>query len=171
MGATILGTPFIGKRLVGATPEPETLRVAGVEMMGEERLTTSEECVLVYDGRCRLCVTAKEGLERLATQNEMKAVRMIPYQSEKAREVLGATYRPGSPDVAFLVQPNGVVRQGLDAFLPLLPGLRGGRFLATFLSLPVVKPLAFLLYKLVARYRYHLFGEVPLTSADDRPRK
>lgn len=139
--------------------------------MGEEHRPTSEECVLVYDGRCRLCVTAKEGLERLATQNETKAVRMIPYQSEKAREVLGATYRPGRPDVAFLVQPNGVIRQGLDAFLPLLPGLRGGKFLATFFSFPLVKPLAFLLYGLVARYRYHLFGEVPLTVTDDPPRK
>jgi predicted DCC family thiol-disulfide oxidoreductase YuxK len=96
---------------------------------------------------------------------------MIPYQSEKAREVLGAIYKPGRPDLAFLVQPNGVVRQGLDAFLPLLPGLRGGKFLATFFSLPLVKPLAFLLYGLVARYRYHLFGEVPLTVTDDPPRK
>jgi predicted DCC family thiol-disulfide oxidoreductase YuxK len=96
---------------------------------------------------------------------------MIPYQSQKAREVLGATYRPGSPDVAFLVQPNGVIRQGLEAFLPLLPGLRGGRFLATFFSLPLVKPLAFLLYRFVARYRYHLFGEVPLTATDDHSKK
>jgi predicted DCC family thiol-disulfide oxidoreductase YuxK len=171
MGSTILGTPFIGKRLVRAPIESKTSTVAGVKTMGEEHRAISEECVLVYDGRCRLCVTAKEGLERLATQNETKAVRMIPYQSEKAREVLGATYRPGSPDVAFLVQPNGVVRQGLDAFLPLLPGLRGGRFLATVFSLPLVKPLAFLLYKLVARYRYQIFGAVPLTAADNLPKK
>src|SRR5262245_3859312 len=136
-------------------------------MMGVEHRTTSEECVLVYDGRCRLCVTAKEGLERLGTQNEAKAVHMIPYQSEKAKEVLGAAYRPGRPDVAFLVQPNGVIRQGLDAFLPLLPGLRGGRFLATILSVPLVKPFGYLIYRLVARYRYRLFGEVPLTAADD----
>lgn len=140
-------------------------------MMGNEHRATSDECLLVYDGRCRLCVTAKEGLERLGTQNETKVVRMIPYQSEKAREVLGATYRPGRPDVAFLVQPNGVIRQGLDAFLPLLPGLRGGRFLATFLSIPLIKPLAYLLYRLVSRYRYHLFGEVPLTAADDPAEK
>jgi predicted DCC family thiol-disulfide oxidoreductase YuxK len=139
--------------------------------MGEEHRATSDECLLVYDGRCRLCVTAKEGLERLGTQNETKVVRMIPYQSEKAREVLGAAYRPGRPDVAFLVQPNGVIRQGLDAFLPLLPGLRGGRFLATFLSVPLVKPFAYMLYRLVARYRYHLFGEVSLTAADDPAEK
>jgi predicted DCC family thiol-disulfide oxidoreductase YuxK len=171
MGSTILSTPSAGKRLVGEECEQDTSRVAGVEMMRKEHRAISDECLLVYDGRCRLCVTAKEGLERLGTQNETKVVRMIPYQSEKAREVLGATYRPGRPDVAFLVQPNGVIRQGLDAFLPLLPGLRGGRILATFLSIPLIKPLAYLLYRLVARYRYHLFGEVPLTAADDPAEK
>ena len=140
-------------------------------MKGVEHRATLEECILVYDGRCRLCVTAREGLEQLGTQNEAEAVRMIPYQSEKAKELLGNAYRLGRPDVAFLVQPNGVIRQGLDAFLPLLPGLRGGRFLATFLSVPLVKPFAYLLYRLVARYRYCLFGEVPLSAPDDPVQK
>jgi len=140
-------------------------------MKGVEHRATLEECILVYDGRCRLCVTAREGLEQLGTQNEAEAVRMIPYQSEKAKELLGNAYRLGRPDVAFLVQPNGVIRQGLDAFLPLLPGLRGGRSLATFLSVPLVKPFAYLVYRLVARYRYFLFGEVPLSAPDDPVQK
>jgi predicted DCC family thiol-disulfide oxidoreductase YuxK len=139
--------------------------------MAEERRSTSAGCLLVYDGQCRLCVTAKDGLERLGAQDEAKALRVIPYQSEEAKRALGATYRMGRPDVAFLVQADGVIQQGLDAFLPLLPGLKGGRFLATFLSFPLVKPFAYLIYRLVARYRYHLFGEVPLTAADDPPKK
>ncbi len=139
--------------------------------MAEERRSTSAGCLLVYDGQCRLCVTAKDGLERLGAQDEAKALRVIPYQSEEAKRALGATYRPGRPNVAFLVQADGVIQQGLDAFLPLLPGLKGGRFLATFLSFPLVKPFAYIIYRLVARYRYHLFGEVPLTAADDPPKK
>ena len=140
--------------------------------MGEHvNHATGDECVLVYDGRCRLCVQAKEGLERLGTQNEPNVVQMIPYQSEKVREFLGAIYRQGRPEVAFLIQPDGVIRRGLDAFLPLLPGLRGGRFLATLFSVPLVKPFAYLAYRLVARYRYRLFGEVALTAADDPAEK
>lgn len=134
--------------------------------MTEERRSSPAGCLLVYDGQCRLCVTAKEGLEQLGTQHEGKAVRLIPYQSEEAARALGATYRPGRPDVAFLVQPNGAIQHGLDAFLPLLPGLRGGRFVATFLSFPLVKPFAYLIYRLVARYRYRLFGEVPCAVAE-----
>lgn len=126
------------------------------------------DCLLLYDGQCRLCVTAKKGLERLATEQAGEAVRMIAYQSEEARVLLGDRYRAGRPDVAFLVRPNGEVAGGLEAFLPLLPGLKGGPVLAALFRLPLAKPLGHLLYRFVARYRYRLFGEVPL-PAPSRP--
>lgn len=115
------------------------------------------ERVLIYDGQCRLCVTAKEGLERLGRDQD---VRFVPYQSEEAACRLGQEYRPGRPDVAFLVEQNGMIKRGLDAFLPLLPGLRGGRLLRALLRLPLIRPLAYLAYRLVARYRYRWFGQV-----------
>ena len=86
----------------------------------------SGQCVLVYDGQCRLCVTAKNGLEQLRGQSHADEVRLIPYQSEEAKQVLGAHYRPGRPPAAFLVHPDRTIATGLDAFLPLLPGLKGG---------------------------------------------
>lgn len=135
--------------------------------MGEEQLSTSRECLLVYDGECRLCVTAKEGLERLGTGRGVKSVRMIPYQSEEARQVLGTAYCPGRPEAAFLVQPNGDIARGLDAFLPLLPGLRGGRLISALLAVPVMKPIAYVLYRLIARYRYPLFGVAPCPPVSD----
>lgn len=113
--------------------------------------------VLIYDGECRLCVTAKEGLERLGAD---RGARFVPYQSEEAARRLGPEYRPGRPDVAFLIEPNGLVRRGLDAFLPLLPGLRGGKVLRALLGFPLIKPLAELAYRLVARHRYRWFGRV-----------
>ena len=125
----------------------------------------SDQCLLVYDGQCRMCVTAKNGLEQLRGIHADQ-VRLIPYQSEEAKQVLGAHYRPGRPHAAFLVHPDRTIATGLDAFLPLLPGLKGGQSLARFLSLPLVKPLAYLAYRLLARYRYRLFGEVPLKRPD-----
>jgi len=119
-------------------------------------------CLLIYDGQCRLCVTAKQGLERLETNTAGDNIRMITYQSEEAKDILGPRYQPGRPDVAFLVGSDGKVAQGLDAFLPLLPGLKGGPFLAGLFRIPLIKPLGKLLYRFVARYRYRLFGEVPL---------
>ncbi len=80
--------------------------------------------------QCRLCVTAKKGLERLETHADAAPIRMIPYQSDEAKQALGESYRPGRPDAAFLVRPNGEIARGLDAFLALLPGLKGGRVLS-----------------------------------------
>ncbi|HSQ91568.1 MAG TPA: hypothetical protein VLM19_05295, partial [Nitrospiraceae bacterium] len=47
----------------------------------------------------------------------------------------------------------------------LLPGLKGGRVLSVVLSLPLVKPFGYLLYWFVARYRYVVFGKVPLEGS------
>ena len=124
--------------------------------------TPGPERILIYDGQCRLCVTAKEGLERLEGARPDGKVRFVPYQSEEAARCLGSEYRPGRPEVAFLVDADGRVRRGLDAFLPMLPGLRGGRLLLAMLRIPVLKPLADLAYRVVARYRYRWFGQVPL---------
>ena len=100
--------------------------------MDEPSFRDTPQC-LIYDGRCRMCVTAKGGLEQLRVED--KALRMIPYQSE-------------------------------DAFLPLLPGLKGGRVMARLFALPLVKPLGYWIYRLVAKYRYEVFGEVPLDRQD-----
>jgi predicted DCC family thiol-disulfide oxidoreductase YuxK len=113
--------------------------------------------ILIYDDQCRLCVTAKEGLERIG---EDKDVRFVPYQSEEAASRLGTEYSPGRPCVAFLVERDGTIRRGLDAFLPLVPGLRGGRVLHAILRVPLIRPLAYLAYRLIARYRYKWFGSV-----------
>jgi predicted DCC family thiol-disulfide oxidoreductase YuxK len=108
-----------------------------------------------------MCVAAKNGLEQLRGKDHAEEVRLIAYQSEEAKEVLGSLYRSGRPDAAFLVSSDRTIATGLDAFLPLLPGLKGGQLLASFLSLPLVKPFAHLAYRVLARYRYRLFGEVP----------
>jgi predicted DCC family thiol-disulfide oxidoreductase YuxK len=128
--------------------------------MPEHPFHSAPQCLLIYDGRCRMCVTAKVGLERLRSEGE--DLRMIPYQSDEAKQVLGPRYHGGRPEAAFLVTADGNIASGLDAFLPLLPGLRGGRLLAKLFALPLVKPLGYWLYRMIAKYRYHLFGEVPL---------
>jgi len=124
----------------------------------EARQQTGEEDVLIYDGECRLCVTARAGIERLGRND---AVRYIPYQSEEAACRLGAAYRGGvRPDVAYMVDRNGRIVEGLDAFVPLLPGLPGGRLLLALLRFPLGRRLAHLFYRIIARNRYRWFGAV-----------
>jgi predicted DCC family thiol-disulfide oxidoreductase YuxK len=117
---------------------------------------TKPQRILIYDGQCRLCVTAKSGIERLGGTQE---VRWVPYRSEEAARCLGDSYQPGRPDAAFLVEADGTITKGLDAFVTLLPGLRGGRLLLALWRVPILRPIAYLLYRLIARHRYRLFGQ------------
>lgn len=121
---------------------------------------TESKRTLIYDDHCRLCVTAKEGIERLGDQQD---VRWVPYGSEEGAKCLGAEHRPGRPDAAFLVEADGTIKKGLDAFVPLLPGLRGGWLLLALWRVRPLRPLAYLFYRLIARYRYRWFGTVTIS--------
>jgi predicted DCC family thiol-disulfide oxidoreductase YuxK len=119
---------------------------------------SGQDCLLIYDGECRLCVTTKEKLDR--TGESHHGIRFVPYQSDAARQALGERYRPGRPDLAFLVKPSGEIEGGLDAFLPFVPALPGGPILLKLLKLSLVKRVAERGYRFVARHRYRLFGEI-----------
>lgn len=123
-------------------------------------LDPSQECLLIYDGQCRLCVAVKDRFEHQKPNKAGTSLRMITYQSDEAKRVLGPSYRPGRPEVAYLIGPGGQIREGLDAFLPLLSGLKGGTYLQRLISFPIVSPLARAAYNILARYRYRLFGAV-----------
>lgn len=129
-------------------------------VVADNRSKTSQGRLVIYDGQCRMCVTAREGIERIRKAEERQSVRFVPYQSEEATRSLGGMYRPWRPDVAYLVEPDGQIKQGLDAFLPLLPGLPGGPLLLALIRVPFIKPIVYLAYRLVARYRYRWFGEI-----------
>ena len=116
---------------------------------------TQPQRILIYDSQCRLCVTAKNGIERLG---DLQDFQWVPYQSEDAARCLGKDYQPGRPDAAFLVEADGTVTKGLDAFVPLLPGLRGGWLLLALWRIPPLRPLAHLLYRVIAKNRYRWFG-------------
>ncbi len=118
-----------------------------------------QTCLLVYDGECRLCVETKYKLEQAGVGRSGSAIRFVPYQSDEARQALGVRYIPGRPELAFLVKPTGEIQQGLDAFLPLVPSLPGGRVLLWFLKIPLAQKAARWSYRFIARHRYRLFGE------------
>ena len=128
---------------------------------------STQVCLLVYDGECRLCVSTKQKLEELGIGQTESDVRFLAYQSETAKRMLGSNYRPGRPDVAFLIRPSGEVIQGLEAFLPLIPILPGGKLLLWWLRFPSAKRLAQWGYRMVARHRYRWFGDAEPSSRQD----
>ncbi len=130
---------------------------------GEVIEAPSGEMIVVYDAECRFCVAAKEGIERLGGDAQ---ARFVPYQSEEAGCRLGKEYTPGRPEVAYVIKPDGTVKLGLDAFLPLLPGLPGGRFLLHLVTSPLLRPVADRIYAMIARNRYRWFGAIQSQKND-----
>lgn len=128
-----------------------------------------ESQLLIYDGECRLCVATKQRLEQAVVGTVRCHIRFVPYQSAEAREALGLQYRPGRPDMAFLVESSGDVRRGIDAFVPFLPDLPGGEAVLSLLRLPFGRAIAVWIYRLVARYRYRLFGAARHTQSIVQP--
>ena len=128
------------------------------EPLPDSPLDPQQPSLLIYDGNCRLCVAAKEGLDRAGIGEA--GVRMIPYESQEAMTVLGERYRPGPPSMAYLISPAGGVSQGIDAFLPLMHGLPGGKFVRWMLQWSITRRLAERVYCWIARHRYRLFGAV-----------
>ena len=128
---------------------------------GDNQKPQENDCTLIFDGNCRFCVESKERIKRLSLPDQPGSVRYIPYQSVEAKYVLGPEYQPGRPEVAYLVGADGQVRKGLDAILPLLPRLPGGRFVLALLAIPGCRSVASWLYRFVARHRYRWFGAMP----------
>lgn len=114
---------------------------------------------LVYDAECQLCVSVKSELDRARTGLAGDRLQFVAYQSEEAMKALGRDYRPGRPETAFLVRPSGEVLQGIEAFLPLLSSLRGGKVLLWILQWPFAGRLAERGYRIIARHRYRWFGK------------
>lgn len=113
-----------------------------------------ESGYLIYDSHCRLCVAVKQKLEQRAAH-----VHYIPYDSRKAAECLGQRYQHDRrPPMAYWVDEKGTVVGGLEAFLPFLYGLRGGRIFMLLWRFRAWRQLMIGLYELVAKYRYRWFG-------------
>jgi len=124
---------------------------------------SKQDCVLIYDGECRLCVATKEWVEQVGGGAVGEEVRFLPYQSEEAMKALGDVYRPGRPDMAFLIHSSGKVLQGLEAFQVVASHLPGRKLWLWGLRFPPTKRLAEWAYRNIARHRYRWFGSVKTT--------
>jgi predicted DCC family thiol-disulfide oxidoreductase YuxK len=110
---------------------------------------------LVYDGDCGFCTTSAGLARRIAP-----AVDVVAWQLTDLDE-LGVAASDAAAAVQ-LVADDGTVYGGAAAVAALLV-VAGGLWavLGRLLRLPVVRSVAEVVYRLVARYRYRLPGGTP----------
>jgi predicted DCC family thiol-disulfide oxidoreductase YuxK len=111
--------------------------------------------LLIYDAKCRLCVSSKRWIEWWDTKHR---IRFIPFQSEEARQLVPDIAPLGCFSAMRLIDQHGVVSSGVSAFRGTLPFLPMGGLFTLFFQLPGALSLAELFYQMVARNRYRWFG-------------
>ncbi|MFD2329744.1 thiol-disulfide oxidoreductase DCC family protein [Cohnella sp. GCM10020058] len=115
-----------------------------------------------YDGECKLCLTAVDRLRRSRTRSEL---RFVPLQAVPAGSLVGAHGAPeAKADAGHLSQilvkdeSAGKVTGGADAVMLLLRDMPSLAWLGRLGALPGLRLLSAAVYRLVAKYRYRLFG-------------
>jgi predicted DCC family thiol-disulfide oxidoreductase YuxK len=121
---------------------------------------------VVYDGECNFCLATVDKLRRLPLRAELQ---FVPLQ-----QLLGGVMVPwpGIDDVPLselsaqmhVTDEQGQRYSGADGVLKLMSLTPGLSFFATLGRLPGMYGIVRTLYRLVARYRYRLFGR---TSCSD----
>ena len=118
--------------------------------------------LLIFDGECRLCMSVKTFLEK---HKRLDGIQFIPYKSLEACRALTHEYKQGErPKYAYLIQTNGVVKRGMEAFLPLMAHGRMRTCLTVLWKIPGVRCVSHRLYHLVACHRYQWFGAFTQSS-------
>lgn len=121
---------------------------------------------VVYDGDCRLCLATVDKLRRMPNRAELS---FISLQSLIAGETQPW---PGISDVTpgelaaqlHVTDETGRRYSGSDGVMLLLRHVPALRWLGVLGGLPGFRGVSRLLYRIVARYRYRLFGH---TSCSD----
>jgi predicted DCC family thiol-disulfide oxidoreductase YuxK len=111
--------------------------------------------VVFFDGVCGLCNRA---VHFLIARDRRDRLRFAPLQGELARRVLVPLGgRPDELDTFYLVTTEGRLLERSRAVLFAVTALGGAWSLLAVLWV-IPRPIADLLYRLVARVRYRLFG-------------
>ncbi|MCK7621780.1 DUF393 domain-containing protein [Streptomyces sp. RS10V-4] len=129
------------------TPPPPARRASGAAP-ARPALPT-----LVYDGDCAFCTACVRAAERYVRPR----CRITAWQSADLA-ALGVTRRRAEHEVLWITPP-GTVHGGARAAAALLLSARGPWPVAgAVLTLPPVRPLAHVLYRLIATHRHRLPG-------------
>ena len=120
----------------------------------------SDHPILLYDGICGYCNWIVRFIARI---DRLERVRFAPLQSGLAKSILDRHQTVRCMDTAVLVEHAGSPYERIYTKWAmtrgLWPHLRGFWKIACRLLALVPLPLGDLLYDLIARYRYRIFGK------------
>ncbi|MBI3359476.1 MAG: DUF393 domain-containing protein [Nitrospirae bacterium] len=137
--------------------------------------------ILIYDAQCRLCVFSKKIIAQWDTKCH---IRFLHFQDQEAQRLVadfasasaagsgfarpvagcgGIASEASRPqhqmDAMWLVDANGFVSSGVDAFRGMLPSLPMGQVVELIFKLPGFSVFAKRIYRIIAKNRIRWFGK------------
>lgn len=135
----------------------------------ENKKGTADTVVLLVDGSCALC----HGMTRFAVRRDKhNRFRIASLDSVVGRRLLAHAGIPEPSFDSMVLLERGRVYVKSDAALRVMRGLNGLWPLA-FAAIVVPRPVRNLVYDLIARFRYRMFGRadacmLPAAAGSDR---
>lgn len=114
-----------------------------------------------YDGKCSLCSKEIRYYRKIAPPNIFDWQDIM--QSSDALKKEGILLSEGLK-LLHAKDKEGRIHIGVDAFILIWKQLKGWKILAFFVSLPVVKPIAILIYKAFAHWRFKKLSYCEITE-------
>ena len=116
---------------------------------------SKERLLLLYDGKCALCLKSVETLRRLKPKDDWDA---IPFQAADLDSLLPGVSAADLQAQLHVIEADGRVYRGAEAIIRIMRTVPWMKPIAWLYAVPGCKPLADAAYRWIARHRYALFG-------------
>jgi predicted DCC family thiol-disulfide oxidoreductase YuxK len=117
--------------------------------------TEQDRLTVLYDAQCGLCTITVERLRKLPTRAELI---FLPLQEAGAAQLpSGIQYEDMLAELHVIDGPGSIYR-GADAVIRIVTTIPALAWLAPLYRLPGLRPIAYVLYRFIAKHRYRLFG-------------
>lgn len=114
-----------------------------------------ENLVVLYDGQCNLCVNTVNVLRKLGTTANLE---YIDLQQADVSAIVPNVDQSQLLAQLHVVEAEGQLFRGADAIVRIMRTIPQLRWISFIYRIPGLKPLADVLYRIIAKHRYRLFG-------------
>ena len=118
-----------------------------------------------FDGKCNLCSKEINYYQRIAPKNTFNWVDITKNPDELDRFEIKLS---DGLRLMHVADSNGNISTGVDAFIIMWKQIKYWKFLGLFVSLPIVKQIANLLYQYFADWRFNRYEHCLIAQENEK---
>ncbi len=112
-----------------------------------------QQWYLIYDDYCEIC---NLGVGKVKQLDQAQLIRLVQLSNPQIPSEIKLPTKEEMQKQMYLISPDGVTFKGADAVARLLTIFPESKLLAKIISFPILRPIARLVYAVVARNRMKL---------------